>query len=51
MPQKKTDRRQDRTESGYKIPVRKRSAVLRDFEVAAGPLRGSNRDDDKKSKG
>jgi hypothetical protein len=50
MPSKKPDKRRDETESGYKIPVRKRSNVLKDFEVVAGPLRGHNREDDKKQK-
>ena len=38
------DKRTDKTPSGLKIPVRKRGAVLSDFEKAAGPLRGQNRD-------
>jgi len=37
-------KRKDKTPTGLKIPVRKRSAVLSDFEKAAGPLRGQNRD-------
>jgi len=47
---KDADKRRDKTPTGYKIPVRKRSAVLKDFELAAGPVRGRNRDDNKKSK-
>jgi hypothetical protein len=47
---KKPDKRRDKTPSGYKIPVRKRSAVMKDFELVAGPLRGRNRDDDEKQK-
>lgn len=43
MPQQ-PDKRTDKTPSGYKIPVRKRSAVLRDFEKVSGPLRGQNQD-------
>jgi hypothetical protein len=37
-------RRNDNTPKGLKIPVRKRSAVLRDFEKVSGPLRGQNQD-------
>ena len=50
MAPKKPDKRRDETQTGYKIPIRKRSAVLKDFELAAGPLRGRNREDDKKPK-
>lgn len=32
------------TESGIRIRARKRSAVIKDFEKVAGPLRGQNRD-------
>jgi hypothetical protein len=46
----KPNKRRDETPSGYKIPIRKRSSVMKDFELAAGPLRGPNRDDDKKQK-
>jgi len=38
------DKRSDKTPTGLKIPVRKRKAVLSDFEKVAGPLRGRNRD-------
>jgi len=38
------DKRTDKTPTGLKIPVRKREAVLSDFEKVAGPLRGQNRD-------
>jgi hypothetical protein len=38
------DKRTDKTPTGYKIPVRKRSAVMRDFEKASGPLRRQNQD-------
>lgn len=34
----------DETESGIRIRARKRSAVIKDFEKVAGPLRGHNRD-------
>lgn len=44
MPQDKPARRKDKTPTGLKIPVRKREAVLSDFEKVAGPLRGQNRD-------
>jgi hypothetical protein len=43
MPQS-TDKRTDKTPTGLKIPIRKRSAVVKDFEKVAGPLRGQNRD-------
>ncbi len=43
MPSRK-DTGSDSTSSGLKVPRRKRSAVLRDFEKVAGPLRGHNRD-------
>lgn len=33
-----------KTPSGIKIGARKRSTVIKDFEKAAGPLRGRNRD-------
>lgn len=33
-----------KTSTGIKIGARKRSAVARDFEKIAGPLRGHNRD-------
>jgi hypothetical protein len=38
------DKRSDKTPTGYKIPVRKRAAVLSDFARISGPLRGQNRD-------
>lgn len=38
------DKRTDKTPTGLKIPVRKRAAVMKDFEKVAGPLRGQNRD-------
>ncbi len=38
------DKRTNETPTGFKVPVRKRAAVLRDFEKIAGPLRGHNRD-------
>ena len=44
MPPPKPERRTDKTPKGLKIPVRKRSAVLKDFKKIAGPLRGANRD-------
>lgn len=36
---------EEKTPAGYSIPVRKRLAVMRDFEKVAGPLRGKNRED------
>jgi hypothetical protein len=39
-----SDKRTDETPKGFKIPVRKRSAVLKDFEKVSGPLRGQNQD-------
>jgi hypothetical protein len=48
MAPKKPDKRRDKTDSGYRIPLRKRSAVMQDFELAAGPLRGRNRAEDEK---
>lgn len=39
-----TSKRTDKTVKGLEIPVRKRDAVMKDFEKAAGPLRGQNRD-------
>lgn len=44
MPQGKPTKRKDKTPTGLEIPVRKRAAVLGDFEKVAGPLRGRNRD-------
>jgi hypothetical protein len=41
MPSRKDT---DITPSDLKVPRRKRSAVMRDFEKIAGPLRGRNRD-------
>lgn len=38
------NKRKDKTPTGLTIPVRKRGAVLSDFEKVAGPLRGRNRD-------
>jgi hypothetical protein len=38
------EKRRDETPKGLKIPVRKRDAVMGDFEKVAGPLRGHNRD-------
>ena len=37
-------KRQEKPPSGLKVPSRKRSAVLRDFEKISGPLRGQNQD-------
>lgn len=37
-------KRTDETPKGIKIPLRKRAAVLKDFEKVSGPLRGQNRD-------
>jgi hypothetical protein len=37
-------KRTDKTPTGYKIPVRKRGAVLRDFEKISGPPQGQNQD-------
>jgi hypothetical protein len=39
-----SEKRTDETPKGVKIPVRKRGAVMKDFEKVAGPLRGQNRD-------
>jgi hypothetical protein len=36
--------RSDQTAAGYSIPLRKRSAVMKDFKEIAGPLRGKNRE-------
>ena len=36
-------KRQEKTPDP-KVPLRKRSAVLKDFEKVAGPLRGQNQD-------
>ncbi len=44
MPQDKPTSRKDKTPTGLEIPLRKRDAVLSDFEKVAGPLRGHNRD-------
>lgn len=44
MPSDKPSKGGDQTPTGLKIPNRKRSAVLRDFERVSGPLRGQNRD-------
>jgi hypothetical protein len=44
QPSRPEPPRSDKTPTGIKIPARKRSAVLRDFEKASGPLRGQNRD-------
>lgn len=44
MPPQRPDKRTDKTPTGFKIPVRKRSAILRDFEKVSGPLRGQNQD-------
>jgi hypothetical protein len=44
MPPDNPKKRTDQTPKGFKIPVRKRSAVLKDFEKVSGPLRGQNRD-------
>jgi hypothetical protein len=44
MSSESPGKRTDKTPTGFKIPVRKRSAVLRDFEKVSGPLRGQNRD-------
>jgi hypothetical protein len=35
---------ENKTAKGLPVPSRRRSAVLRDFEKASGPLRGQNRD-------
>jgi hypothetical protein len=43
MPQNQSP--EDRTPKGFPLTKsRKRSAVIRDFEKASGPLRGQNRD-------
>jgi hypothetical protein len=44
MPSKPRTKRTEQTPTGLKIPVRKRDAVMKDFEKAAGPLRGQNQD-------
>jgi hypothetical protein len=44
MSEKRAKRGSAKTRTGFEIPVRKRSTVLADFEKAAGPLRGQNRD-------
>jgi hypothetical protein len=44
VPQQKPDKPTDKTPTGLAIPVRKRSAVLRDFDKISGPLRGQNQD-------
>jgi hypothetical protein len=44
MPQQQPDKRTDKTPTGFTIPVRKRSAVMHDFEKVSGPLRGQNQD-------
>ena len=44
MPPQRPEKRTDKTPTGLKIPVRKRSAVLSDFEKVSGPLRGQNQD-------
>jgi hypothetical protein len=44
MSERKAEKRTDRTPTGFELPARKRSAVMRDFEKVAGPLRGRNRD-------
>jgi hypothetical protein len=36
--------KQPETATDIKIGARKRSSVIKDFEKAAGPLRGQNRD-------
>lgn len=43
MPQQ-PGKRTDKTPTGFKIPVRKRAAVLRDFAKISGPPQGQNRD-------
>lgn len=40
----KPEKQADETPKGFKIPVRRRAAVLRDFGKISGPLRGQNRD-------
>lgn len=40
----KSEKRRDTTPTGLKIPIRKRSAVMKDFEKVAGQPRGQNRD-------
>ncbi|HST68477.1 MAG TPA: hypothetical protein VLI94_02340 [Solirubrobacterales bacterium] len=37
-------KRQDKTPTKIKIPGRKRSEVMKDFEKVSGPLRGQNQD-------
>jgi len=37
-------KRQEKTPTGLKVPLRKRSVVLKDFEKVVGPPRGHNRD-------
>jgi len=37
-------KRQEKPAPDPKVPLRKRSAVLKDFEKVAGPLRGQNQD-------
>ncbi len=49
MSQRNPDKRTDKTSKGFKIPVRKRSTVMRDFELVAGPPRGKNREEKPKS--
>jgi hypothetical protein len=44
MPHENPEKQTDVTPKGFKIPLRKRSAVLRDFEKISGPLQGPNRD-------
>lgn len=44
MSSESPSKRTDRTPTGFKLPVRKRAAVLRDFEKVSGPLRGQNQD-------
>lgn len=42
---KPTEKRKETTPAGLNISVRKRSAVMKDFDTIAGPLRGKNRED------
>jgi len=37
-------KRPEKPSTDPKVPLRKRSAVIKDFEKVAGPLRGQNQD-------
>ena len=45
----KPEKDTDETPKGFKIPTRKRSDVMKDFEKVSGPLRGRNQDPKPKS--